>query len=295
MIARWFHRLESLGLAFRALFVIALFVAIVVADAATGMDLTLRALYLLPVGVGAWLLGMRAGISLGVLSAAVSTYFDIAFGLQRVYAGFVYSDSAVRLLMYLASAVVLVRLHEAQARLDVLSHNDQLTGLFNRRGFRRIAEREIERAKRVTSPLTIVHFDLDGFKGLNDALGHAAGDAALAAVGDVLRSTRANDVAARLGGDEFAILLPDTAATAAPLVVERLVGRLTEAMASRHWPVTFSVGVASFPDPPSSIDAMLVAADTLMYEVKRAGKAAVRYRSMGERAQVVDEGLVNAE
>jgi diguanylate cyclase (GGDEF)-like protein len=90
-------------------------------------------------------------------------------------------------------------MHAVQARLRELAQTDPLTGLYNRRGFRRIAEREIERSKRTRSSLTLVHLDLDGFKALNDRLGHAEGDDVLVAVGHSLKASRAIDVASRLG------------------------------------------------------------------------------------------------
>lgn len=280
MIGRWFHRLDDLGARAKALALAALFVVIVAADAVTGQDLTLRALYLLPVGAAAWLLGIRAGFVVALLSVGVSSYFDVVLGLERTHSPFVYVDAGVRLVVYLAAAAILVRLREVQTRLGELAETDPLTGLYNRRGFGRIAEREIGRARRTRSSLTVVHFDLDGFKAVNDTLGHAEGDDVLVAVGHTLRFSRALDVAARLGGDEFALLLPDTASERATSVVARLVGGLNEAMSARGWRVTFSVGVATFREAPRSLDEMLAVADALMYEVKRHGKGSVQYRTV---------------
>jgi diguanylate cyclase (GGDEF)-like protein len=269
-----------MGFAARLFSVAVVFVSIAVMDAATGLDLTLRALYLLPVGAAAWLLGLRAGVVVSMLSVGLSSYYDLALGLTRTHATFVYSDTIVRLGVYLAAAAAIAQLHAAQVRLRELSQTDPLTGLYNRRGFQHIADREIERAKRNGSALTIAYLDLDGFKALNDRLGHAEGDDVLVAVGYTLKSGRAADVAARLGGDEFALLMPDTPSAAAVTAVERLVGRLNEAMAARGWAVTFSVGVATFQKPQRSLDEMLEIADALTYEVKRAGKAGVKYREV---------------
>jgi predicted signal transduction protein with EAL and GGDEF domain len=198
-ITRWLERLEALHLGAKVLAVSTLFVAIAVTDAVTGLDLTLRALYLLPVGATAWLLGRGAGFVVSALSVCVSAYYDVAFGLARTQGAFVFSDAAVRLAVYLAAAVLLAQMHAVQARLRELAQTDPLTGLYNRRGFRRIAEREIERSKRTRSSLTLVHLDLDGFKALNDRLGHAEGDDVLVAVGHSLKASRAIDVASRLG------------------------------------------------------------------------------------------------
>jgi diguanylate cyclase (GGDEF)-like protein len=168
-----------------------------------------------------------------------------------------------------------------QVRLRELAQTDPLTGLYNRRGFRRMAEREIERSKRTGSSLTLVHLDLDGFKELNDRRGHAEGDEVLVAVGRSLKASRAMDVASRLGGDEFGLLLPDTTYRAAESAVGRIVSMLTGAMAARGWPITFGVGAATFHAPRRSLDEMVGVADGLMYEVKNGGKAGVRHRDVG--------------
>ena len=118
--------------------------------------------------------------------------------------------------------------------------------------------------------------DVDGFKALNDSHGHADGDKALVAIADVLGSGRATDLAGRLGGDEFVVLLPETDSASARLVVERLQARLTDAVRSAGFPVTFSIGVATFPRAARLGD-MLREADALMYRTKRCGKDGATY------------------
>ena len=280
MTGSWLRRIEALDTRARALAVLALFAVMVTVDGLTGLDLTLRALYLLPVAAAAWLLHWRAGALVAILSVAASTSFDVALGLGATHAGFVYSDTAVRLVVYLAAAYVLAQLRAAQSRLAELAETDPLTGLYNRRGLRLVADHEIERSRRAGASLTLAHLDLDGFKALNDTRGHAEGDEVLRTVGQVLKSSRRSDVAARLGGDEFALLLPDTDARAATGAVGHVVARLNDAMSARGWPVTFSVGVATSGDAPGSLDEMLAVADALTYEVKRAGKGGVRYREL---------------
>ena len=282
--------LDTLPPAAKLTLTLALFAAIVIADFITGSDLTLRALYLVPVGVAAWTIGKRVAGAISVSSVGVSLYFDVATGLTRSHPAFLYSDAAVRLLVYLSAGYVLDRLRVTQHRLDELSHKDPLTGLFNRRGFTRHAERELRRAARARESLTIVHIDVDGFKQVNDTLGHGEGDEVLAAVGAALASGRATDLAARLGGDEFALLLPATGAEDAVVVVERVRERMSAAMRSRGSAVTFSIGVATFREAPSSVDAMLAAADALMYEAKRSGKHSVRYGAPASATHAHDRG-----
>jgi diguanylate cyclase (GGDEF)-like protein len=86
---------------------------------------------------------------------------------------------------------------------------------------------------------------------------------------------RETDTAARLGGDEFAILLPETDAESAAVVMAKVQTYLDSAMQQRKWPVSFSVGVVTFTTPPESVEEMVKRADELMYEVKRSGKSAM--------------------
>lgn len=262
--------------------VLALFVAIVALDFAVGSDLTLRAVYVLPIAAAAWTLSRRWGIALSALSVVLSVYFDVATGLTRTHPRFVWFDGIVRLMVYVGAALVLDRLRTTQALLDELARVDPLTGLFNRRGFEELAARELALARRRRTPTTIVGIDLDGFKTVNDTLGHAAGDAVLATIGEVLRSGRATDIAGRLGGDEFELLLPHTDADVAARAVERIRSRIVEAMRARGWSVSASVGVVTYRDPPSSVEEMLRDADAAMYAAKRDEKGGVTYRELGE-------------
>jgi diguanylate cyclase (GGDEF)-like protein len=119
--------------------------------------------------------------------------------------------------------------------------------------------------------------DLDNFEYVNDHLGHHEGDRVLSEVVDTLKKgTRPTDAVARLGGDEFAMLLTEVHATEAEQIVERLRQRLLESFRQHQWPVTVSVGVASFEDAfPTSVDEMVQNADHLMYAAKASGKDAV--------------------
>lgn len=260
--------------------VVTSFTAILAADFATGADLALRALYVVPVGLATWRLGRSFGIVVAALGVAACVAFDLRVG--GAHREFVASDATTRTLVYFGVVVVLDRLRAAHAQLDALAHVDALTGIANVRGFHKDAQRELERAKRFHTPMTVVQIDLDGFKSLNDTRGHAEGDLVLTAVARVLRSGRALDIAARVGGDEFVLLLPDTPRPHAERVIARVRERLTRAMRERGWPITFSIGVATFLTPPESLEGALRIADGLMYEVKHAQKDAVRFAEISE-------------
>lgn len=132
---------------------------------------------------------------------------------------------------------------------------------------------ELNKAKRFKRPFTIIFLDLDNFKEVNDNFGHDQGDAALCSVArTTAENIRSVDIFARLGGDEFAVFLPETGPDAADTIVKKLHASLLEAMQSNGWPITFSIGVATFDGEIGSVDQMIKKADDIMYSVKSSGK-----------------------
>jgi diguanylate cyclase (GGDEF)-like protein len=159
-----------------------------------------------------------------------------------------------------------------------MAHHDLLTGLPNRalnlKLFSELLDGPWPEAGSPSSKLTVFCLDLDGFKGVNDRLGHAAGDAVLVAVADRLRaSVRDGDYVCRLGGDEFVILLPNITDGEAADIARRIISRVSEPFelaSTAH--VGASIGLASAPRDGTSADELLSAADRAMYEAKRRGK-----------------------
>lgn len=156
-------------------------------------------------------------------------------------------------------------------RLDVARHDslhDPLTGLLNRRAFDELLASSCARSERYGWTFALVLIDLDHFKSVNDRLGHAAGDAALRAVGAELRSRlRAGDAASRMGGDEFALLLPSVEGSIVPELVRRLEQAVEDTVP--HASITFTVGSAQA--PADAVDPRLLyrIADQRLYEGKR--------------------------
>ena len=161
-----------------------------------------------------------------------------------------------------AEAGLVMQRLQMQEQLEAAAHTDSLTGLANRRAFDRALEREVGRAAREGTDLSLVLLDLDDFKAYNDTFGHPAGD-------DLLRRTTADwgaavrlpDLLARLGGDEFALLLPGAGAQAAATAVERL-----EAVTAAG--TSFSAGVAAV-RPGEGTSALMARADQALYRSKR--------------------------
>jgi diguanylate cyclase (GGDEF)-like protein len=155
---------------------------------------------------------------------------------------------------------------------------DELTGLYNRRGFLALAQQQLRVADRLGSQLCQVFVDLDGLKQINDRLGHPAGDRALAETAQLLRETfRDSDIIARVGGDEFAVLTMDSV----PGDAESMLGRLADNVAAhnawmnRDFAISLSTGLAHYNGAsPSSVGQLLAEADSWMYAHKRAKQVA---------------------
>jgi diguanylate cyclase (GGDEF)-like protein len=150
---------------------------------------------------------------------------------------------------------------------------DPLTGLYNRRFFYEALEKEIQRSARYGTTASLVLFDIDNFKSINDTLGHGAGDDVLRKIGEIVGGLiRPTDSFARLGGEEFGLLLPETGQLDALLAAERLrtaIGR-DKILADRR--VTVSGGVASCPADATTLDDLERRADAALYWAKRNGK-----------------------
>jgi diguanylate cyclase (GGDEF)-like protein len=182
------------------------------------------------------------------------------------------------LLDFMRSEEALSRTNQHLARL---ADRDHLTGVYNRRAFRARLEVELEYHQRRVLPLSLIVFDIDHFKGVNDTHGHAAGDAVIRAVVDAIRSqSRKTDVLARYGGDEFTLLLPDTRLEQAAAVADQWRQRISE-LAIPIGPdkaplqTTCSFGIATTAPEQADIEGLIAAADAALYEAKRQGRNCV--------------------
>jgi diguanylate cyclase (GGDEF)-like protein len=165
--------------------------------------------------------------------------------------------------------------HRAQLDLLRLSTRDELTGLYNRRGFFMAAEPLARLAERAGRPFVVFFADLDGLKAINDFHGHQAGDAAIRDAAWILSHTfRAADIVARIGGDEFAILAPDAGSETIEIMIRRVAKWQEERNGEPGRPFAVSLslgGVAWTVDEPRSLDMLLSEADMATYAAKRRG------------------------
>jgi diguanylate cyclase (GGDEF)-like protein len=253
------------------------------ADYFTGDEIGLSLFYVLPVALTCWLAGRSRGLAMAVLCAGIWFTADLASGQVYSHAAIAAWDTIIRLGFFVIITYLLAALRKAMLRLEDLSHVDELTGAANSRYFYALLENELSRLARYGRPLTLAYMDLDGFKTVNDTVGHLEGDRVLQVVVAGARThLRNTDVIARLGGDEFALLLPETDELSAQAAIAKTRDRLLENMQAGGWPVTFSIGVVTCHQvPPGQAEALVKVADDLMYGVKTGGKDAVRYAVFG--------------
>jgi diguanylate cyclase (GGDEF)-like protein len=182
---------------------------------------------------------------------------------------------------------LLKELQAANAKLEIMSTVDEMTGLFNFRHFKSELAKEHARSVRFSHPYVIVFCDIDHFKKFNDRNGHPAGDRLLRQFADVLKHTcRSSDLIARYGGEEFAIICPGIDAKGGAIAAERIRHAVAETKFEfgEFQPlglVSCSIGVASFPDHASTAELVLKASDEGVYASKAAGRNRVTvYRGL---------------
>lgn len=173
------------------------------------------------------------------------------------------------------SLALAARWMKRERQLRLLASTDPLTGLLNRRGFEERARRCIDRARAEADAAAVLLIDLDHFKRVNDSHGHAAGDAVLRHVGQLLTQlTRPNDIVGRLGGEELAIVLADVTEPVARETAERLRQAIADTVIpfdNRQLRITTSIGIA-LSDAVGDYDLLLQDADDALYEAKARGR-----------------------
>jgi diguanylate cyclase (GGDEF)-like protein len=217
----------------------------------------------------------------GIVEGDVLAFPMVAGGVAVGVLG-IQGDAAItgdqRKALGAATGLIAIAVRNVQLLLDTRDHSlrDSLTNCFNRGHGLEMLAGELRRARRSRQPLSILMFDIDHFKTINDELGHLRGDDLLRAVGALLtRVVRSTDVRCRYGGDEFLIILPDTPLIGAQQVAESVRRQMTSlamVVGDRKMPVTVSVGVATAGPAELGVNALIERADDALYEAKRAGR-----------------------
>lgn len=181
-------------------------------------------------------------------------------------------DAAGHIVGMMSTSVDITDRRRMEEEIREMSMRDQLTGLYNRRGFITLAEQQLKTVNRSGRLMTLTFIDVDDMKSINDTLGHDEGDKALVDTANIIRQTlREADITARIGGDEFAIITTEITEMNPDAFAKRLQQNINEfnAMDSRPYKLTLSWGTAIY-DPafPASLDEIISAADKLMYQKK---------------------------
>jgi len=247
-------------------------------DYLTGYEISFSLFYLIPVSIMAWFTGRRYGIAASIVSAMVWLLADITAGQSYSHPAIYVWNSLVRFSFFVIVTLLLTGLEKILKHEKELSSIDFLTGAVNARLFSELLQKEIHRSQRYKHPFTLAYIDLDNFKTINDQLGHTMGDNVLFTVVNHAKGLlRKTDTIVRLGGDEFAFLLPETEVNGATSAISKVQNSLLAEMEKKNWPVTFSIGVLTFKDPPNSSDEAIKLVDDLMYSVKNQGKNAIKF------------------
>lgn len=199
---------------------------------------------------------------------------DVNTGIQAVRAGaqdYLVKGEVTGHLLVRAIRYAIER-QRMKAALRILSLIDELTGLYNRRGFMTLAEHQMRLSRRKQSAFYLIFADLDGMKIINDTYGHKEGDQALVQTAHLLKETfRGSDIVARMGGDEFAIFAIEPAASSADQIAKRFQDNIAAFNAKQTKPYALSVSVGAVEcnhDSPCTLEELLEQADTLMYRNK---------------------------
>lgn len=227
--------------------------------------------YIILVFIGMWLRKRYHVYFLAVLGS-VLTVIGFFWSSEGGVLWMVLFNRGLALFAIWVTAFLLIRIKKGHEHIEKLARTDHLTGLCNRLNIDAILNREVERSKRYERPLSIIMFDLDHFKDVNDMYGHLAGDQVLCAFAQVARSKlRSADTLGRWGGEEFLIVCPDTDLQGAVHLAERLRSAFDISDFPHVGQQTASFGVATF-HPDESEVAFIKRADETLYSAKNAGR-----------------------
>lgn len=264
-------------------------------DYLTGAETSFGVFYLFPISIVTWLVGRWTGIVISS-ACAITWLIDDLMGGALNHHLIRYWNGIMIFGFFSIFTYALSALKNKVEREKKLARIDAMTGVANGRHFYELANIELSRASRYKHPFTVVYMDIDNFKFVNDSFGHSTGDSLLRVVAETIRNNiRESDIIARLGGDEFAILMPETGYESARIIITRVQKSLLDAMQTKGWAVTFSLGVITFTIPPNSIDEMVKKTDELMYSVKNEGKNSTRHEIFPDRRLIEQVQDINGQ
>ena len=252
--------------------------AVAYLDRAIAGDFDLRLIYFLIVLSGAMLLPRALALAIAAAVAIVSVGIVGATGTTLIV------NTLTHLLMYGYAALLTSNWEQERRRLMKLSRIDELTGLRNLRALQEQLPTWLGPAARTGRRMAVMMMDVDGFKTVNDRLGHGVGNELLKEVANLLRfAVRVGDEPYRFGGDEFVLLLSDADGAGASIVatrIQEIYRSMGQTLRGTDVQVSFSIGIAVFPDDGATPEVLLARADEALYASKRSGPGKIsRYEA----------------
>jgi diguanylate cyclase (GGDEF)-like protein len=279
-----------------AMIVIGALAVTIAIDTVTGPEVNLVVFYLAITCFASWCIGERTGLM--VVAVGVFMLGEInSFGMHSHGARMDPGVLAWNMLGRAMSMTIMVALASGlRHSLDIArwsAATDPLTGALNKAAFRRRLPGLVSQAQRRGEALVMAYVDLDGFKGVNDGFGHAAGDTLLTTFArNASETVRAHDLFARIGGDEFVALLTVPTCAQGDIAADRLHDRLSRILRGTGHKVTCSMGAMVVEATQiASAERLVEAADALMYEVKRSGKNGLRIARLDLQPNAPKESL----
>lgn len=256
---------------------------VTVLDLWTGPFFLLDFLFLGPIALATW----NAGFRCGLLVSAVGAFFW--FSAQQAILPLntgpnpvLYGNALTRLALFAWTASLLPSLKREWEWEKATSQHDYLTGTLSRRGLLEEASQETVRTARYQRPFTMIGLDVEGFRRVNEKMGHNAADTLLRSMAQLLKEKlRSADRIGRTGSDEFTLLLPETQVEAARIVAQRLQKHLLDLAEKNEWPVAFSLGTVTYLQTPESAEAMLKRINALTQAARQDGRNQIRYEVVG--------------
>ncbi|MBP9865239.1 MAG: GGDEF domain-containing protein [Candidatus Omnitrophica bacterium] len=256
-----------------------IFLVISTVDYVVTAPVGLSLFYIIPILQVTRLFGRNAGLTVSLGAAVAWLFSDLGTEISSRYALVPYWNALIRLSFF----TIITTLFSAWEAERINARTDTLTGLHNRKALDEFLQFEIARCQRFKRPLSLISFDVDDFKQINDRYGHAGGDRVLVAIArSLIAGTRETDRVVRLGGDEFIVLLPETSAKLAFSVMSRIKQSLFR-MSLLDCVPTLSAGIVTITHPALRADKLLQEVDKLLYKAKRKGKNRAEQKTLDEK------------